>query len=68
MPNDCSTEIMRYDHMAQQLKVVLAVVKLCSPRAQSVEVLPQREEVKLACQSSLIFMLVRSGVIIDKIL
>jgi hypothetical protein len=27
------TGIMRYDHMAQQLKVVLPVVKLCIPQA-----------------------------------
>jgi hypothetical protein len=33
------------------------------PRARSIEVLSQREEVKLACQSSLIFMLTRNRVI-----
>jgi hypothetical protein len=30
---------------ALQLKVVLVVVRLCSPRAQSIEVLSHREEV-----------------------
>jgi hypothetical protein len=31
--------------MALQLKVVLAMVRLCSPRDWSIEVLPHREEV-----------------------
>jgi hypothetical protein len=33
------TRMMRYDHMAQQLKVVLPVVTLHNPRARSIEVL-----------------------------
>jgi hypothetical protein len=40
-----------------RLKVVLIVVRLRSPRAQSFEVLSQREEVGLACQSLMMFML-----------
>jgi hypothetical protein len=35
--------------MALQLKVVLAVVRLRSPRAQSIEVLSYREEVRYSC-------------------
>jgi hypothetical protein len=35
--------------MALQLKDVLAVVRLCSPRAQSIEVLSCHEEVKYSC-------------------
>jgi hypothetical protein len=31
--------------MAQQLKVVLAMIMLCSPRDRSIEVLSHREEV-----------------------
>jgi hypothetical protein len=53
--------------MAQQHKIVLDVVKLRSPRARSIEVLPQHEEVRLTCQSSLIFVLTHSQVIIGKI-
>jgi hypothetical protein len=52
---------------ALQLKVVLPVVRLCSPQAQSIEVLSQHEEVRLACQSSLIFVSVYSRVITGKI-
>jgi hypothetical protein len=44
--------------MALQLKVVLAAVRLRSPRAQSIEVWSQREGVRLACQSSLTFVLI----------
>jgi hypothetical protein len=46
--------------MALQLKVVLVVVRLHSPQAQSIEVLSQCEEIRLACQSSMIFMLAHS--------
>jgi hypothetical protein len=53
--------------MALQLKVVLAVVRLRSPRAHSIEVLSQCEEVRLICQSSMIFMLARSRMITGKI-
>jgi hypothetical protein len=53
--------------MVLQLKVVLVVVRLHSPRAQSIMVLSQREEVRLAYQSSLIFMLAHSRVITGKI-
>jgi hypothetical protein len=53
--------------MALQLEVVLAVVRLRSPRAQSIEVLSQCEEVKLACQSSMIFVLACSREIAGKI-
>jgi hypothetical protein len=35
--------------MALQLKVVLVVVWLRSPRARSIEVLPHREEVGYSC-------------------
>jgi hypothetical protein len=35
--------------MALQLKVVLAVVRLCSPRAQSIEMLSHHEEVGYSC-------------------
>jgi hypothetical protein len=52
---------------ALQLKVVLPVVRLRSPQAQSIEVLSQHEEVRLACQSSLIFVSVYSRVITGKI-
>jgi hypothetical protein len=61
------TRIVRYNHMAKQLKVVLAVVKLCSPRAQSIAVLSYSEEIGLACQLSLIFVLARSRVTTGKI-
>jgi hypothetical protein len=53
--------------MALQLRVVLNVVRLCSPRAQSIEVLSQLEEVELTCQSSMIFVLAHSRVIAGKI-
>jgi hypothetical protein len=36
--------------MVLQLKVVLDVVRLCSPRAQSIEVLSHREEVGYSCR------------------
>jgi hypothetical protein len=36
--------------MALQLKVVLAVVRLCSPQDQSIEVLSHHEEVGYSCQ------------------
>jgi hypothetical protein len=35
--------------MVLQLNVVLAVVRLCRPRAQSIEVLSHREEVGYSC-------------------
>jgi hypothetical protein len=35
--------------MALQLKVVLAVVRLCGPLAQSIEVLLHREKVGYSC-------------------
>jgi hypothetical protein len=41
--------------------------KVAQPRARSIEVLSHCEEVKLACQSSLIFALARSRVITSKI-
>jgi hypothetical protein len=53
--------------MAQQLKVVLHVVKLRNPQAQSIEVLSQHEEVRLAYQSSLIFVSTISRVVTGKI-
>jgi hypothetical protein len=53
--------------MALQLRVVLNVVRLCSPRAQSIEVLSQLEEVELTCQSSMIFVLAHNRVIAGKI-
>jgi hypothetical protein len=53
--------------MVLQLKVVLVLVRLHNPRAQSIMVLSQREEVRLAYQSSLIFMLAHSRVITGKI-
>jgi hypothetical protein len=37
--------------MALQLKVVLVVVRLCSPRAQSIEVLSHLEEVRYLSDS-----------------
>jgi hypothetical protein len=37
--------------MALQLKVVLIVVRLCSPRAQSIEVLSHLEEVRYSSDS-----------------
>jgi hypothetical protein len=52
---------------ALQLKVVLAMVRLCYPQAWSIEVLSQCEKVRLACQSSMIFMLAHSRVIAGKI-
>jgi hypothetical protein len=53
--------------MVPQLKVVLAMVRLRNSQAWSIEVLSQREEVRLTCQSLLIFMLALSRVITDKI-
>jgi hypothetical protein len=53
--------------MALQLKVVLTMSRLRSPRAQSIEVLSQCEEVRLACQSLMMFMLAQSRVIVGKI-
>jgi hypothetical protein len=47
--SECMTRMMRYDHMAQQLKDVLPVVTLHNPRARSIKVLPQHEEVRLSC-------------------
>jgi hypothetical protein len=35
--------------MALHLKVVLVVVRLCSPHDQSIEVLSHREEVAYSC-------------------
>jgi hypothetical protein len=35
--------------MALQLKVALALVRLCSPRAQSIEVMSHHEEVEYSC-------------------
>jgi hypothetical protein len=49
-----------------QLKVVLTVVRLRSPRARSIEVLLQCEEVGLTCQLSMIFALAHSRVIARK--
>jgi hypothetical protein len=37
--------------LALQLKVVLVVVRLCSPRAQSIEVLSHHEEVRYSSDS-----------------
>jgi hypothetical protein len=54
--------------IALQLNVVLVVIRLRSPRARSIEVLSQCEEVRLACQSLMIFMLAHSRVIAVKIL
>jgi hypothetical protein len=53
--------------MVQELKIVLHVVKLRNPRAQSIKVLSLREEIGLACQLSLIFVSVHIRVITDKI-
>jgi hypothetical protein len=53
--------------MVLQLKVVLAVLRLRSPRAQSIKLLSQCEEVGLACQSLMIFVLANSRVIAEKI-
>jgi hypothetical protein len=53
--------------MALQLKAILAVVRLCSHRAQSIEVFSQYEEVGLACLSSMMFVLARIQVIAGKI-
>jgi hypothetical protein len=53
--------------IALQLKVILAVVRLRRPRAQSLDVLLECEEVRLACQSLLIFVLAHSRVIAGKI-
>jgi hypothetical protein len=43
-----------------QLKIVLAIVRLCNPQTRSIEVLSQCEEVELACQLSMIFVLAHS--------
>jgi hypothetical protein len=43
--------------MVLQLNIILVVVRLCSPLTLSIEVLSQYEEVRLACQSSMIFVL-----------
>jgi hypothetical protein len=54
--------------MTLQLEVVLDVVRLHNPRAWTIKMVSQCEEVRLACQLSMIFVLSRSRVIIDKIL
>jgi hypothetical protein len=43
-----------------QLKIVLAIVRLCNPQTRNIEVLSQCEEVELACQLSMIFVLAHS--------
>jgi hypothetical protein len=53
--------------MALQLNVVLAVLRLCSLRARSIEVLSQCEEVRLAFQSLMMFVLAQSQAIAGKI-
>jgi hypothetical protein len=53
--------------MVLHLKIVLPMVRLCNPLAQSIEVLLQHEEVELACQLLLIFVSAYSRVITGKI-
>jgi hypothetical protein len=53
--------------MALQLNIVLAVLRLCSHGTRSIEMLSQCEEVRLTCQSFMMFVLAHSRVITGKI-